>query len=96
MFYNTWLLVHNFNTSTLTILHFLLKNGSTSNSLKSYDDKQNLTFMVISYEIYETCQISYEMTSRVRSSIFQTCPTDILIVRIRKLPLDSMISTTGQ
>ena len=37
-------------------------------------DKQNLTFLAISYEIYETCQrlvskISYAMTTRVSSSI---------------------------
>ena len=43
-------------------------------SLKRSYDKQNLTLVVISYEIYE---ISYEMTIRVRSSIyFRTLEND--------------------
>ena len=43
---------------------------------KRFYDKQNLSLMVISYEIYEThqrlvSQITYEMTTHVRSSIYQ-------------------------
>ena len=46
-------------------------------NLKESYDKQNLTLVVISYEIYETRRrlvsyISYEMTTRVRSSICYT------------------------
>ena len=42
---------------------------------KVFYDKQNLTLMVISYEISETCQrlfsyILYEMTTHVRSSLY--------------------------
>ena len=53
--------------STMRFLIKILFKGSY--------DKQNLTLMVISYEIYETRRrlvsyISYEMTTRVRSSIF--------------------------
>ena len=45
--------------------------------LKQSYDKQNLTLMVISYEIYEThlrliSLISYKMTTYVRSSISYT------------------------
>ena len=45
--------------------------------LKQAYDKQNLTLVVISYEIYETRQrlvsyTSYEMTTHVRSSIFSS------------------------
>ena len=51
----------------------LLLKAIKSHFKGSYD-KQNLTLVVISYEIYETrprlvSQISYEMTTRVRSSI---------------------------
>ena len=43
---------------------------------KRSNDKQNLTLVVISYEIYETHRrfvllISYEMATRVRSSVYQ-------------------------
>ena len=43
--------------------------------LSKQQSKQNLTFVVISYDIYETRQrlvsyISFEMTTRVRSSIY--------------------------
>ena len=44
---------------------------------KGSQDKQNLTLVVISYEIYETCQmlisyISYEINMSVRSSMSVT------------------------
>ena len=62
---------------------FILK--TIKSHFKGSYDKQNLTLMVILYEIYETCQrlltqvvisyeiyeISYEMTTCVRSSIFK-------------------------
>ena len=46
--------------------------------LKLSHDKQNLTLIVISYEIYETrrrlvSKISYELTTRVRSSVYAIC-----------------------
>ena len=46
--------------------------------LKASYDKQNLTLVFISYEIYETRRrlvslISYEMTTRVRSSVYVFC-----------------------
>ena len=51
----------------LKVLKFRLKGGPY--------DKQNLTLVVISYEIYETRQrlISYEMTTHVRSFFYGTC-----------------------
>ena len=41
-------------------------------NLKQSYDKQNLTLVVISYEIYETRRrlVSYEMTTHVRSSMY--------------------------
>ena len=62
------ILFSNEKMSTFKVIKFHLK--------QSYD-KQNLTLMVISYEIYETHQrlislISYKMTTHVRSSISYT------------------------
>ena len=52
---------------------FILK--AIKSCFKGSYDEQNLTLVVISYEIYETHQrlvsyISYEMATRVRSSIY--------------------------
>ena len=65
-------------TTSVSTMCFLLEILSIlkvikSNFQESYD-KQNLIPVVISYEIYKTrrklvSQISYEMTTRVRSSI---------------------------
>ena len=65
-------------TMSVSTMHFLLEilsilKASKSNFKGSYD-KQNLTLIIISYEFYETgrrlvSQISYEMTTCVRSSI---------------------------
>ena len=51
-------------------------------NIKGSYNKQNITLVVMSYEIYETrlrlvSYISYEMTTSVRSSIFK--PTDIIV-----------------
>ena len=66
-------------TTSVSTMHFLIEimfvlNAIKSRSLGSYD-KQNLTPMVILYEIYETRRrlvsyISYEMTTIVRFSIY--------------------------
>ena len=65
-------------TTSVSTMRFLLEllpiSKAIKSSFKGSYDKQNLTIVVISYEIYETrqrlvSQISYEMTTRVRSSI---------------------------
>ena len=54
MLHNTWLLAGNIMTPTVTML---LKNSSaTAMKYSLSHSKQNLTFVVTSYEIYETCQ----------------------------------------
>ena len=67
---NTWLLAHNVMfsfeaKSTFKATEFHLKQSHVY-------DKQNLTLVVISYEIYEAHaegSFQYEMTTRVRSSM---------------------------
>ena len=45
---------------SVTTMHFSLKKMSNLKAIKSHFersyDKQNITLMVISYEIYQTCQ----------------------------------------
>ena len=66
-------------TASMSTTHFLNEIMFILNVIKSHFkgsyDKQNLTLVVVSYEIYETCQrlvslISYEMATCVRSSIY--------------------------
>ena len=65
-------------TTSVSIMRFLLEILSSLKALKSNfkgsNNKQNLTLMVILYEIYQTrrrlvSELSYEMTIRVRFSI---------------------------
>ena len=62
-------------TTFVSTMRFLIEFMLIFKAIKSYFkgsyDKQNLTDVVISYEIYETRRrlVSYEMTTRVRSSI---------------------------
>ena len=68
-------------TTSVSTMRFLLEVLPILKAIKSHFkgsyDKQNLTLVAISYEIYETRRmlvslISYEMTTRVRSSIYDT------------------------
>ena len=60
------------------VIEILLILKAIKSHFKGLYHKQNLTHVVISYEIYETRQrlvslISYEITTRVRSSMHITC-----------------------
>ena len=77
-------------TTSVSIMRFLIKILFILNAIKSHFkgsyDKQILTLVVILYEISETCRrlmsyISYEMTIRVRPSMYVTDNTVISQVR---------------
>ena len=60
-------------TTSVSTKHLLIEIMFILNAIKSHFkwsyDQQNLTTVVILYEIYET-SLSYEMTTRVKSSIY--------------------------